>query len=397
MSKIFFALADELTMSIEKNTEYLCKWVHQEQYDRVVLVGDKKTLEYIKIIREHYYQVYHSDIKLNVLIINNLENLDYIFERFKYKIREFPNSEIIINYTNGSSKLTAVAFIIARMYGLKMQEKLSIEDISEIKEFKVVEKENTEGSAMYFVKKLFNNYDYHMALEIIQENYSSRDKVGNHFIKLINIYQKWDSFEYEKYDFDDVINYFSNIDILNDNKEAIDILIDKNNESHNAYRIADLINNAERRIQEGRYEDAIIRFYRTLEILAEARLYEKYAIRKTDVHIQDLKNLDIEKSALDKIIKRLNFKYPKYTMHLTSAFFLLQKLFDEVGTYYYHNKDKYQQLFQKRNMSILVHGNIKYDSDEIMEMNELVISMARVYDKNIDNYIQKTKFPIFNV
>jgi hypothetical protein len=82
---------------------------------------------------------------------------------------------------------------------------------------------------------------------------------------------------------------------------------------------------------------------------------------------------------------------------LTTSFFLLQKLYDDVGKHYYYNKGKYQQLFQKRNISVLVHGNYKYEISELEEMYELVVDIARIYNKDMDKYIEETKFPKFKI
>ena len=76
---------------------------------------------------------------------------------------------------------------------------------------------------------------------------------------------------------------------------------------------------------------------------------------------------------------------------------MLQKLYDDVGKHYYYHKDEYQQVFQKRNISILVHGNYTYDLNEVKKTYDLVISMAKIYDKNMDKYLEYTKFPTFKI
>lgn len=397
MKKVLFALADSELVDEKASINYFCKIVHDEGYNVIVLIGTNKVLKYIPYVKNCYNKIYSDEIDLNVLILKNLDDTEYIFDRLKYKIKEFPDAEIVINYTNGSNKLTAVAMIIAKMYDLKIQDRQQMEDTGNIRKFKVVENKNTTKSVLYFVKKLFNNYDYNMAMEILEENYSSYNQIENNFRKIINLYNKWDSFVYENYDFDELIEFFTNLKSLEDNKKSMEILSDKNHELHNAYKIADFINNAKRRIEEEKYDDAIIRLYRTLELISEVELYEKYGIRKTDVHINELKELDIEEFALKNIIRRLDFKYPKYNIPLTTTFFLLQKLFDEVGTHYYFNKDKYQQLFQKRNISVLVHGNYKYNTEELMEMYDLVCSMAEIYNKDMQKYIDATTFPKFKI
>jgi len=47
--------------------------------------------------------------------------------------------------------------------------------------------------------------------------------------------------------------------------------------------IADILNNARRRMKEGKYDDAMARLYRTVELIAQYRLKMKYEIDTSDV------------------------------------------------------------------------------------------------------------------
>lgn len=396
MSKILFVLSDEFQIPIDKSTKVLSKIIYEDKIDLLVVVALPDILKEIPVLKDYYKNRYGEELNLNVLILKDLNDMDYVFERFKYKINEFPNSDIIINYTNGSKKLSAAAIIIARLYGFKIQEKFVIEDTSKLTEFNVVE-ENTSGSIMYIVKKLFNNYSFIIAKELLEENFNDLNMVEQRFSEIIDLYSKWDSFDYTYKDYNSLIDFFTNLEVLSDNINSLKILSDKNNDLFNSYKIADLINNSKRRIEEGKYDDAVIRLYRTLELIAEVELSEKYGIKKNDIHINDLKELNIDKKSIQTIIDRLDYKYPKYNISLKSSFFLLQKLYDDVGKHYYYNKNQYQQLFQKRNISILVHGNYTYNVVEVNQMYELIVSMAKKYDKNIDKYLEATKFPKFKI
>ena len=396
MSRIMFVLSDEFHVSMDKSKEHLSKMIYEEKIDLVVIVAFPDILNYIPDLKTYYKDNYGEDLNLNVLIIKDLNNMDYVFERFKYKINEFPNSDITINYTNGSNKLSAIGIIIARLYGLKIQDKFEIEDTAKLSEFNVVDERNS-GSIMYIIKKLFNNYSYNIAKELLEENYSVLNVVEQRFSGIIDLYYRWDSFDYIFKDYGYLIDFFTNLESLPENIKALEILSDNNNKLFNSYKIADLINNAGRRIEENRYDDAVIRLYKTLELISEVELYEKYGIKKNDVHINELRELNIDKQSLKTIIDRLDYKYPKYNISLKSSFFLLQKLYDDVGKHYYYNKNQYQQLFQKRNISILVHGSYTYNVVEVNQMYELVVSMAKKYDKDMDKYLEATKFPKFKI
>lgn len=397
MDRTLIVLCDALKIEKDEFIKFFADKAYNDHVNTAVLVGDKPVLELIKDIREYYKKNYSAEINLNVLILQDLTDTDYLFNRFKFKIKEFPDSEILINITHGSCKVSAIAMIISKLYGLKIQDRLQIEDTSKYEYFDVIEQSENSNKPMYYIKKLFNNYDYKLAKEVLHDNFNPNNKIEDMFETIIDIYEKWDSFDYEDYDFDKIESYFGNIKELPDNKEAIKVLTDRTNEKYNSYRIADLINNAIRRIEEERYDDAIIRLYRVLELIGESELQEKYGIRKTDIHLDDIDNLDIEKNAKVNIKKRLDYKYPRYQIPLTTTYFILQKLYDDVGIYYSRNKQKYQELFQKRNVSVLVHGNHKYETSEINEMLDRVTDLALVYDKNIQKDMTQLEFPKFKV
>ncbi|WP_323735737.1 hypothetical protein PXD04_07545 [Methanosphaera sp. ISO3-F5] len=398
MKKVLMILCDKINLQKEEFIKYLSSIVYDDQVDTAVLVGTKEILGLIREIKEYYNHEYSQEININVLILQNMEDTDYIFSRFKFKIKEFPYAQILINITHGSNKLSAISMLVSKMYGLRIQDRLHIEDSSKFENFDVIEQnEKNSNKPMYYIKKLFNNYDYKLAKEVLYDNYDTMDKTEQMFETIIEIYEKWDSFDYERYDFNKIESYFSNLKEIKNNYEAITILTDRNNDKYNSYRIADLINNAKRRIDEERYDDAIIRLYRVLELIGESELQEKYGIRKDDIHLDDINGLNIDKTAKINIKKRLDFKYPRYQIPLTTTYFILQKLYDKVGLYYSRNKQKYQELFQKRNVSVLVHGNHKYETSEIKEMLQRVTDLAGVYDENIQTIMLKLDFPKFKI
>ena len=397
MKRTFMALCDEINIPEKEFIHYFSQIAYHDQVNTAVLIGDKKILQFIPEIKQHYKKEYSTEINLNVLILQDLNNTDYLFDRFKFKIKEFPDHDILINIIHGSNKLSAIAMIISKLYGLKIQDRLQIDDTSNYSNFDVIEKNESSQKPMYYVKKLFNNYDFKLAKEVLEDNFSPINKTEKMFSRIIDIYGKWDSFEYDNYDFNSILNFFSSIQENIENNKKIKILLYRSNKNYNAYRISDLINNAKRRIEEERYDDAIIRLYRALELIGESELYEQYGIRKTDVHLEDIDKLNMDENAKRNVKKRLDFKYPRYQIPLTTTFFILQKLNDKVGLYYLKHKQKYQELFQKRNVSVLVHGNYKYTPREIKEMLDEVIELAVVYNNNVPKYMKQLEFPKFKI
>lgn len=114
--------------------------------------------------------------------------------------------------------------------------------------------------------------------------------------------------------------------------------------------VCDLFNNALRRLDEGKYDDALARFYRTTEMFAQWILEMEYDIITGDVDI-------------DKVPKRLQNSFEamrdkredKIQIGLKKSYLLLKEIGNPIGETYLRNK-KIQGLLNQRNNSIFAHG-----------------------------------------
>lgn len=118
----------------------------------------------------------------------------------------------------------------------------------------------------------------------------------------------------------------------------------------NGYEIAyDLLLNAQRRAIQCRYDDAVARLYRGLELLAQLRLLKQYDLRTGDVDVA-------------KLPEALRPDYQKYQSNgkiqisLLQSYELLLKLDDPIGKLYSEQRNQIIGELEKRNISILAHG-----------------------------------------
>lgn len=112
--------------------------------------------------------------------------------------------------------------------------------------------------------------------------------------------------------------------------------------------IEDLLLNAERRSQRGRYDDAVGRLYRALELLAQVRLKLAYG----------LKTENIDRSKLPEAIAQRYAKVEgKIQMPLCRSYELLTELGDDpLGALYKNQVKDLLAAIETRNKSILAHG-----------------------------------------
>jgi CRISPR-associated protein (TIGR02710 family) len=115
--------------------------------------------------------------------------------------------------------------------------------------------------------------------------------------------------------------------------------------------IEDLLLNAERRATLKRYDDAVARLYRALELLEQVRLWQEYEIKTGDLDIQKLPE------SLRPEYEVLRGDKGKIQLALTRGYILLSQFpNDPIGELYNQHKNTIQNALQIRNYSILAHG-----------------------------------------
>jgi CRISPR-associated protein (TIGR02710 family) len=162
----------------------------------------------------------------------------------------------------------------------------------------------------------------------------------------------------------------------------------------NCYILASLINNSIGKAEEYRYDDAIARLYRSLELAAQIRL-TSYNIKSSDVDVSILSDNNVSDEFIEEL-KRTK-EDGKIRMGLVKDYLLLNELNDDLGKYYVENEKKIKNMTIKRNNSILAHGLESRSKEDFEEFLEVVIDMARKLDKGMNKFLKETKFAKFDL
>lgn len=138
--------------------------------------------------------------------------------------------------------------------------------------------------------------------------------------------------------------------------------------------LADLANNAVRRRLEGKYDDAVARLYRLVEMIAQRELRLRYGIRTNRV--------DLEKVPEDlrpRLETRRDERDGRIRIGMVDAYSLLEELKSPLGSSYRSNGNL-AGLLRRRNDSILAHGTTPVGKDacdgllgEAMALGELAV------------------------
>ena len=171
--------------------------------------------------------------------------------------------------------------------------------------------------------------------------------------------------------------------------------------------LPDLLNNAQRRIDEGKYDDAVARLYRATELVAQLKLVEHDFVSTYELE----KNLSfyVDKSRVESGVNskaRRSLNHWKYyndkeivdTFALKKTYQLLSKLnMSDAKALSDNFFDNIKEDLNKRNTSILAHGLNPVGKTLADDLYDLVLDHSIKLCSNVEKYQRGAEFPKFNI
>jgi CRISPR-associated protein (TIGR02710 family) len=151
------------------------------------------------------------------------------------------------------------------------------------------------------------------------------------------------------------------------------------------YNIADLINNAKRRgMEEKKYDDAVARLYRTIELVAQYTLKKEYNIDSSATKPTDIP---------EELLKKWNMTQTsqKIKIALEKAYELLDAKKHQLGIKFMQDK-KLKDLLSKRNTSILAHSLKPVNQQTYMQLHQKTIEYVIITVKNLKQLLKDSTF-----
>ena len=367
--------------------------------DQIVFFGSEDSKETVSSLKEQYHEEKKKELADHEFImITAVDDFNECFEKMRRKIEEYEDYEIIIDYTSGTKTMTMSAAICSMLYHKKLN---LISGVRGKDGIVILGTENQREQNLYSaydellfdkVKDLFNSYRFNEARSTLNEIVILEDREA--YGKMIDAYDRWDKFNHNA-----AFEILKDVkdDRVSENKAFLGKLVHKKDVK---LFIVDLINNAARRIEEAKYDDAVARLYRTIELIAQARLTDMKLIeegRFKDNGVFAIR-LDLLKEKLggeavnkycdgqkDDDLKRGIIKLSLY-----KSYALLHDLNDDLGVKF-DEDDTLQTLLQSRNSSILAHGLRSVEKDVAERLFEKVIEYAGI--ALLDELVGKAAFP----
>lgn len=389
--------------------------------------------------------------KYSLKMVKNHESLDESFAKSREIIKELQKnySQVHIDFTGGTKPL--VSGLVLAAIGEKCTYTYvgSIDEKARDKKGLGIVKSGFEKikeqkdpydvyAVMEFEKgmEFFDKYQFSAAktnfIEASKKLESPNLKeIALFFVDLIELYDLWDKFnnlfinkQPLKNAFRDILNRINNSDIIKSYFES-DYPLFKQQIKNNSnflelklsrkgmiefddvkYYLPDLLNNASRRIEEGKYDDAVARLYRAIELIAQIGLVNNNLINDQILKVN--KEFRINKDAIlslnnykvDSLIRGWNEYYSKpskknFGVTSNKSFKLLCALDVPFAEEYLKDK-KLKSNVNSRNGSILAHGLNPINENEAIELFNQVIKYSKDVFPELEKYMEMSKFPKFS-
>jgi len=346
--------------------------------------------EYVKDLPEYEFMILNEKEK---------DDTEEVYKRIREKIENYQNEgyDVVVDFTSGTKAMSSGAVLAGA------EKNCNLKYIAGEREKGVVVKgteRTVEISPVYFfinrqeesVKRLFNLYQFNSCIELIEEVKRITAKreiieMIEKYEKLANAYSMWDKFNHSEAL--EILNNVGREFNIGENKKFLNLL--NKAKWKEEFLIPDLLNNAERRIEEGKYDDAVARLYRCIEMIAQYRLKSKYGLDASNI---DTWNLKADLSMEEKLVKKYEEKKDengRIKLPLSGDLELLKDLGDELGEL--KDDKKLVDLLSKRNASILAHGIDPISREDAERLYEKVVEIASKVIENLDEMRKMAKFP----
>lgn len=373
------------------------------------------------IVEEIKRGLEHKAFESMELLIQNPQDFNSCFERANEAVEEltrrsiYPN-DTLLDYTGGTKIMSSA--LVAATLGRGFQYALVASSLDEGLQYVYMgEGDDDRGGLSYIengmeevlssknpweiraleskrkIQRNFNNYRFKSVIDQLdslrQKGLSSErdqyllDAIG----ELAKGYSRWDRFHYAEVKdklgegTQDLTTYRNlaqprgQIDLSVEKvEENIEFLSDLQSETFGfdfEKRIGkslavDMFWNATRRAEEGKYDDGIVRLYRTVEMFGQVEIYDELG------HHTDGVPIDLIPEKLRGDLQRKSDDGEKVELGLNDNFRVLSALGNEIGEDFLAHENDFKKIMRTRNTSFLTHNFKAIEEHQFDSQREIV-------------------------
>ena len=359
--------------------------IQQHQPERVIFLCTEMTAEQTLPLIKKDLDLPPESCEVHVL--PNENDVQFLYQEYLDRIRSCEH--IIVDFTSGTKAMSAALFAA----GIAVEaDQVSYVVGPRDETGRVIQSEEAftfpptlvlAERTLERARDLFNRCDFHAA-SVLADYYrrtlpesSDLRRLAKTLYLLGTAYDCWDHFQYKQ-----ATNLVGKAANPRENLIDLDVDLLKSNSQflHNAARedfcaerLVDLANNARRRLQQGRFDDALARLYRAYEFLIQFQLITKYTINTNGVTLSELDKYDLCSETKKRYRHLAEYSDGKIKLGLREGLELLAELKDDlrdglINLYWKpgswqpgkitaaENAGPLQSWLNQRNNSFLAHG-----------------------------------------
>ena len=345
--------------------------IKESRAQEVFLFGSGQNREIVPLISQAYTRQTGRDMPYTKFVqLDHIDDIHHCFSdiRVEYEklVKEDPDVDIILNNNSATKSMTSAMMSLALLThrtilfidGTRNPDGAIVPGTERIVSqtlYPIYDEMMVERAIQYF-----NHNQFSYAIQEVSTVCLHPQK--ENYRQLFRAYDLWDRFEHSKaHDLLSPVTYPGrNKEQFINNQRFLQILLrSKNKTLRYLCVLVDLINNAQRRYDDGRYDDAVARLYRAFELIAQVLLLSK--------GLDDIEN-KISFTQLKPLVTnrdRLN----SYQDYLEGGNVLVgcgkkYQILTDIGIM---NAEQWHQkmlkLLSRRNESILAHGLTPVDRE----------------------------------
>jgi CRISPR-associated protein (TIGR02710 family) len=355
--------------------------------DSCIFIGSTEsiniTLPHLKKLLDESGKNYNSE----EIIVEEINDFEKLHNRYSdliksYLKKGYDKHNVVVDYTSGtkamsaalvSAALTLEVGSISYVAGDRKEGRVQsgTERISHLSPTSIFS-EKVLNQAVIF----FNSYQFESAIELIRNYYFHPEykKKAETLITLAQFFSAWDKFNF--LESSDILKNLSEeqlneVQLKGKFQKVFNPLLQKlKEEKLNYEKVDDLIFNSERRANEGKYDDAIARLYRALEMVGQIEFEKEFNCKTDDVNLNNLP---------ETLRKDLEFKYKSYTnkkiqLPMYKTFDVLLMVTNPIAQIFESSNAEIKRHISKRNHSILAHGSIPVKKEHFKDFFDFLIN-----------------------
>lgn len=355
--------------------------INQTRFDELCLIGSESSKE--KTFPFLLEKISHlADGAIHEKISNEVNDIEKIIDEYDEYFKEFTEAgftgeNITVDYTSGTKSMSAALLFCAIKYEVKHISYVYGERYEGIVQTGTERRSILTPNLIFSQKHIsqvetaFNQNQFSHGLSILRNtSFHPRYRAKAESLRLLcEAYDAWDKFA-----FNDALESIRQIP-REEKKNAswgstvgrqARLLEELSSSQMSAMHIIDLFYNAERRAAEGKYDDAVARLYRMIEMVGQVGFHKAFGIGTSSVKPETLPS-EITPESFKRSWDPEN---EVFNFGLYDTFRVLEIADNQTGKDFSEHLNDFQKVLGVRNQSILAHGSTPISKEAYLKMRE---------------------------